>query len=116
MIACVFLVCLKKIGRSSILLPKLLPASEPGKSEYVPALCSEVPWLEAAKASGSHGPRKGEQPWLPAWPFLEPLEGAPWLQWPRMEGEVRRAEVKAGRAGGTRKRSFVWHLLAQRTL
>ncbi|XP_022379032.1 ATP-dependent DNA helicase Q5-like isoform X4 [Enhydra lutris kenyoni] len=116
MVACVFLVCLEKIGRSPTLLPKLLPANEPGKSEYVPALCSEVPWSEAARASGSGGPRKGEQPWLPAWPFLEPVEGAPWLQRQHMEGEVSRAEVKAGRAGGTRKRSFVWHLPAQRTL
>lgn len=81
------------------------------ETRVLPTPCSVVPGLEAARATGGfswpgclHGPSRR------LWRVLLRWSGS------QRRGNMSRAEGKAGRAGGTRKHAFAWHLLAQRTL
>lgn len=66
MITFIFLVYLKEIGGSSILLPKLyFPMNQGNQSPSQPCEARECFGWRQPKQVASHGPRKGEQPWLP---------------------------------------------------
>lgn len=78
------------------------------ETRVLPTPCSVVPGLEAARATGGfswpgclHGPSRR------LWRVLLRWSGS------QRRGNMSRAEGKAGRAGGTRKHAFAWHLLAE---